>query len=58
MQKSYNKEKRMLFCTNYSTISTAVYCTLKRDEILNLTIFVLFSFLQLTNISKTYSQYI
>ena len=45
-----------LFCTNYSTISTNVCCTLKKEEILNLTIFVSFSFLQLRNIRGIYSK--
>ena len=41
------------FCTNYSTISINFYCTLKIEEILNLTNFVRFSFLQLLNIRVT-----
>ena len=41
------------FSTNYSTISTNVYCSLKIEEILNLTNFVHFSFLQLLNIRVT-----
>ena len=45
------------FCTNYSTISANVYYTLKIEEILNLTIFVRFSFLQLRIIRGTYSKY-
>ena len=56
-KKCYIKGKRILFCTNYSTISTNVYCTLKIEEILNLTIFVPFIFLQLRNVRGTYSKY-
>ena len=37
---------RYPFFTNYSTVSTNVYCTSKIKEILNLTIFVPFSLLQ------------
>ena len=39
-------EDRHPFFTNYSTVSTNVYCTIKIQEILNLTIFVPFSLLQ------------
>ena len=45
------------FFTNYPVISINVYCTLKKEEILNLTIFVRFSFLQLCIIWGTYSKY-
>ena len=48
---------RYAFFTNYSTVSTNVYCTIKIKEILNLTIFVPFSLLQLRNIRGTYSKY-
>ena len=44
------KEKRLLFSTINSTVCTKFYSTLKIEEILNLAIFVLFSFLQLRNI--------
>ena len=44
MQTCYIKETRILFCTNYSTISTNVYCTLKIAETLNLRILVRFVF--------------
>ena len=57
MQKCYIKGTCIIFCTNYSTISPNVYCTLKIEEVLNLTIFVRFSFLQLRNIRRTYSKY-
>ena len=57
MQKSYMKGTPTLLCTKYSTISTNVHCT---QEILNLTIFVPFSFSNyvisgghILNISKT-----
>ena len=36
------------FYTNYSPISTNVYCTLKIQEILNLTNFARFSFFVIT----------
>ena len=36
------------FYIKYSTISTNVYCTLKIEEILNLTNFVPFSFFAIT----------
>ena len=45
MLKSYIKGTYIRFSTNYSRISTNVYCTLKIEEILNLTTFALFSFL-------------
>ena len=45
------------FCTNYSTIRTNDYGTLKIEEILNLTIFVRFSFFQLRNIGGTRYKY-
>ena len=57
MQTCYIKETRILFCTNYSTISTNVYCTLKIAETLNLRILVRFSFLQLRNIRGAFSKY-
>ena len=57
MQKSYIKGTSTLLCTKYSTISTNVHCTLKIEEILNLTIFVPFSLLQLRNIRGTYFKY-
>ena len=57
MQKSYIKGTPTLLCTKYSTISTNVHCTLKIEEILNLTIFVPFSFLQLRIIRGTYFKY-
>ena len=57
MYKCYTKGMRILFCTDYSTINTNIYYTLKIEEILNLTIFVRFSFLQLRNIRGTYCKY-
>ena len=57
MEKCYITETHILFGTNYSTISTNVYCTLKIEEISNPTIFVHFSFLQLRNITWTYSKF-
>ena len=48
---------RVLFSENYSTIRTIFYCTFKIEEILSLSIFVRFSFLQLCNISGTSSKY-
>ena len=56
MQKCYIKGTRILFCSNYSTISTNVPCTFKIEEISNMTIFVRFSFLQLLNIRGTFSK--
>ena len=50
MEKRYTKGTPIVFCTNYSTIGANVYCTLKIEKILNLTIFVPFNFLQLRNI--------
>ena len=38
--KGYIKLIRVLFSANYSTIRTILYCTLKIEEILNLSIFV------------------
>ena len=52
-----NYRTRILFCPYCSTTSTNVYCAHKKEEILNLTIFVRFSFLQLRNIRGTYSKY-
>ena len=52
MQKFYMKRTRLLFSTNYSTVCTKFYSTLKIEAILNLTIFVLFSFLSLHNIRE------
>ena len=43
--------------TNYSKVVTKIYCALKLEEILNLAIFLLFSFLQFHNIGGTYSKY-
>ena len=57
MEKCYKKGTPILFCKNYSTISTNVYCTFKIEEILNLAIFARFSFFQLRNIKVTYSKY-
>ena len=57
MQKTYIKGTPTLLCTKYSTIRTNIHCTLKIEKILNLTIFVPFSFLQLRNISGTYFKY-
>ena len=57
MKKCDIKEIGILFLTNYSTINTNIYCRLKREEILNLTIFVPFSLLQLRIIRGTYSKY-
>ena len=48
---------RVLFSENYSTIRTIFYCTFKIEEILSLSIFVRFRFLQLCNISGTSSKY-
>ena len=58
LHKGYIKLIRVLFSTNYSTIRTNFYCTLKIEEILNLTILVRLSFLQLCNISGTSSKYL
>ena len=58
MHKGYIKLTRVLFSANYSTIRTNFYCTLKTKEILNLTILVRFSYLQLCNISGTSSKYL
>ena len=52
------KEHEFFFCTNYSTISTNVYFTLKIEEILNLTIFARCISWQLRNIKGTYSKYL
>ena len=53
MLKSYIKGTHILSCPNYSRISTNLYCTLKIEEILNLTKFFRFSYLQLRNIRWT-----
>ena len=57
LHKGYIKLIHVLFSENYSTIRTIFYCTLKIEEILNLTIFVRISFMQLCNISGTSSKY-
>ena len=44
MQKFYVKGTRLLFSTNYSTVCK-FYSTLEIEEILNVAIFVLFSFM-------------
>ena len=51
------KLAHILFFINYSRNSTNLYCILKREEILNLTIFARFSFLQLHNIRGTCFKY-
>ena len=58
MQKCYIKGTPTLLCTKYSTISPNVHCTVKIKEILNLTIFVPFTLLQLRIIRGTNSKYI
>ena len=50
-------ETLLQFLENYCAAVTKRYWALKKEEILNLTIFVLFSFFQLRNIRGTYSKY-
>ena len=57
MEKFDIKGTRILFYTNYFTFSTNVHGTLKIEEILNLTCFIVFGFWQLGNIRGTYSEY-
>ena len=51
------KRTHLRFSINYFTVVSKIDCTLKIDETVNLTIFTLFSFLQLRNIRGTYSKY-
>ena len=45
------------FLKNYCAAVTKKYCPLKKEELLNPTILVLFSCLSLCNIRGTYSKY-
>ena len=49
--------KRLRFLENYCAALTKKHFPLKKEQILNLANFVLFSFLQLCNIRGTYSKY-
>ena len=51
------KRTHLRFSINYFTVVSKIDCTLKIDETVNLTMFTLFSFLQLHNIRGTYSKY-
>ena len=51
------KRTHLRFSINYFTAVSKIDCTLKIDETVNLTMFTLFSFLQLRNIRGTYSKY-
>ena len=51
------KRTHLRFSINYFTVVSKINCTLKIDETVNLTMFTLFSFLQLRNIRGTYSKY-
>ena len=51
------KRTHLRFSINYFTVVSKIDCTLKIDETVNLTMFTLFSFLQLRNIKGTYSKY-
>ena len=51
------KRTHLRFSINYFTVVSKIDCTLKTDETVNLTMFTLFSFLQLRNIRGTYSKY-
>ena len=51
------KRTHLRFFINYFTVVSKIDCTLKIDETVNLTMFTLFSFLQLRNIRGTYSKY-
>ena len=51
------KRTHLRFSINYFTVVSKIDCTLKIDETVNLTMFTLFSFLQLRNIRGTYSKY-
>ena len=51
------KRIHLRFSINYFTVVSKIDCTLKIDETVNLTMFTLFSFLQLRNIKGTYSKY-
>ena len=42
---------------SYSAFVTKTYWALEKEEIVNMTIFVLFIFLELRNIRRTYSKY-
>ena len=50
-------ETLLCFCENYCAAVIKKYWALKKQEILNLTVFVLFSLLQFRNIRGTYSKY-
>ena len=45
------------FPQNYCAAVTKKYWAVKKEEIVNMSIFLLFSFLQLCNITGTYSKY-
>ena len=47
----------LFFLENYCAAVSKKYWALKKQEILTLTIFVFFRFLQLRNIRRTYSKY-
>ena len=49
--------KLLRFLENYCAALTKKYLPLKKEQILNLTTLVLFSFLQLCNIRGTYCKY-
>ena len=49
--------KLLRFLKNYCAVVTKKYWALKKEQILNLTSFIVFSFLQLYNIRGTYSKY-
>ena len=51
------KRTHLRLSINYFTVVSKIDCTLKIDETVNLTMFTLFSFLQLRNIRGTYSKY-
>ena len=55
MQRCYIKWTH--FLENYCAAFTKTYWALKKEETVNLTIFVLFTFFYLRNIRGTYSKY-
>ena len=58
MQKYYTKGKYLPFSTNYSAVVIRIYCALKIEKTVNQKNLVLFSFLWLCFIRKTYSKYL
>ena len=55
--KTYIKGTLLRFSKSYSAVVTKTYLVLKKEKIVNMTIFFLFSCLLLTRLRGTYSKY-